>query len=116
MRIVEVAPITMMGLHVERWVAEEAGAERAVVHLTTLHDRRWAFVDVMQLSAAEAVRVMLAMRRWLADSRETVYALAQTDKHATAERLLGIMGFVPTDETGNGMRVWQWQKCRPSPV
>lgn len=74
-----------------------------------------AFLDVRKQTGPLGVKAVLAMRRGL--KRHGVKVLVQCDAdHPTAERLLRLLGFKPTDklradarERGHKLRIWQWQ-------
>ena len=60
--------------------------------------------DGAQAAALAVVRAALDMTTWLA---EPVYALCESDVHATAPRLLRLCGFAPINETWGGTGIWQ---------
>ncbi len=104
---------------VERWSALDGEAEAAVVHVSEWAERRWVWFTVHTLSPAKAVRVLLAMRSYLARQPGPIYTALDLQKFPDAERLDTVLGFEPTDyyvrkpdESGDSMRVWMWQKLQ----
>ncbi len=90
--------------HVERaWVMDDASA---LGGFCRFEGRLWAFYDVL---GPVGPRVFYAIRSVLEAQEEDVFAPCN-DLHATAPRLLALLGFVPTQETRFAMRVWKWQK------
>ncbi len=70
--------------------------------------RWWGFLDVEQATAAEGFEIIRALRRWLDQQRVQLYVPVDVARHPSAERLNALLGFVPTDECYEGMRVWKW--------
>ena len=71
--------------------------------------RLWMFLDVAPgVDASEGVRIVRAGRALVCSCTEAVFAPCE-GRLPTAARLLGVLGFRPTDERFDGMTVWQWQ-------
>lgn len=86
------------------------GVPAAVGALYTAYGRTWAFLDVKpdEIGAARA-RLVRAVYRALLDHGGPVYVLCDADRYVTAERLLDVLRFTPTQETHDGKRIWVWQ-------
>jgi hypothetical protein len=77
------------------------------------HDRIWVTLDLEDSARRFGLRLVRAMQRGLRARGETVFIQCDGDH---AERLLRILGFVPTDEAITDMRdgktflrIWKWQ-------
>lgn len=82
-------------------------------------DGRWVgFLQLAPDSAPLGVNAVIAMRRYLESQTEPLI-VQWDDAYPTAEKLLRVLGFTPTDEflpdirnPPRKLRVWSWQ---PSP-
>lgn len=98
-------------------VALAGGAVRAIGGLANEAEtgRVWGFLNVKDGAERFGVRVVRALLRGLKDWNGTVFV--QCDELPSAERLLNVLGFKPTDETRldaergepKVLRVWTWQ-------
>lgn len=94
------------GEAVEQRALEIDGAVYAI-GLVRRHERRlWGTLDTRP--GVNALGMIRAIRNIIREYGEPVYVECQSYKHATAERLLKAIGFAPTDEWRNGMRVWRY--------
>lgn len=86
------------------------GTPAAVGALYEAYGRTWAFLDVKspEIGTARA-RLVRALYRALRDHGGPVYVLCDAERFATAERLLDVLRFTPTQETHDGKRIWVWQ-------
>ena len=75
--------------------------------------RVWAFLDFapgVTLSKPQGLALMHAMRQSLEGwEGHTVSAPCQKRKYPQAERVLGVLGFVRTNEIWNDAEVWVWE-------
>lgn len=71
--------------------------------------RLWAFLDTKpEVVRSGGMAVVKAVRAALDAVSEPVYVHCHAAKFATAERLLRVLGFAPTDEIIDEKRVWIW--------
>ena len=90
------------------YVIEADGVIYAIGGMMRRPDGRlWAWIDTRP--GVKPVQFIKAVRAALRSSSETVYVPCESNKFATAEKLLRLLGFRPTEETHNEMRVWAWQ-------
>lgn len=74
------------------------------------HGRLWAWLDTKPgIVAGNGRAVVRAVRRHLEAAGAPVFVHCHADKHPTAERLLTVLGFKPTEEVIDGKRIWVWQ-------
>lgn len=79
-------------------------------------DGRWVgFLQLAPGAAPLGVNAVIAMRRYLEAQTEPII-VQWDDAYPTAEKLLRVLGFSPTQEfmpdyrdTSRKLRVWQWQ-------
>ncbi len=91
------------GEHVVIRIDGEAAALGAI---KPIGDRAWVMLDLAPAAKAHGARVARSLRRYFHDRNDTFYAVCGFPE---AERLLTLVGFVPTEETvAGGKRVWQW--------
>lgn len=89
------------------WVIEADGVIHAFGGMMRRPDGRlWAWIDTRP--GVRPVQFVKAVKAALRSSGETVYVPCESNKFPTAEKLLRLLGFVPTEETHNEMRVWAW--------
>jgi hypothetical protein len=89
------------------WVIEVDGVIYAIGGMMRRPDGRvWAWIDTRP--GVNPVQFVKAAKAALRSSSETVYVPCESNKFPTAEKLLRLLGFTPTEETHNDMRVWAW--------
>lgn len=94
------------GEPVETLAFEQDGRLLAISVVLRQHGRLWATLDVKPgVNALVLVRAIRAARHRLG---EPIYVECQAHAYETAERLLRISGFVPTQERRKGMGVWKY--------
>lgn len=84
------------------------GEPVAMTHCSRVNGRLWVMLKVNgQLSTQHASKLFWAARHKLREigADEPAYTVCQ---FPSAERFLATLGFVPTDETLDGHRVWMW--------
>lgn len=82
-------------------------------------DGRWiGFLQLAPGAAPLGVNAVIAMRRYLESQTEPII-VQWDDAYPTAEKLLRVLGFTPTDEfipdfrnISRKLRVWLWQPCQ----
>jgi hypothetical protein len=88
------------------YVIDDNGILRAFGGIMRREDGRlWAWIDTRP--GVNPIALVKSIRGALKRCRETVYVPCEAHRFPTAERLLGLLGFVPTEETHNDMRVWR---------
>ena len=96
--------IAYCGELVETHALEHDGRLLAISVIMRQSGRLWATLDVRPgVNALVLVRAIRAARSRLG---EPIYVECQSHAYETAERLLRIIGFVPTQERRKGMGVW----------
>jgi len=70
--------------------------------------RLWVFLDVLPDAALVGTAIVRALRHHLHKAGQDVYAHHDAAKFPEAARMLRLLGFKPTGETVNNMRVWKW--------
>ena len=92
----------------DAWVIEADGVIHAFGGMMRRPDGRiWAWIDTRP--GVRPVQFVKAVRAALRSCGETVYVPCESNKFPTAEKLLRLLGFTPTEETHNDMRVWACQ-------
>lgn len=92
----------------------EGGEVLAVGGIAPIGARLWGFLNVkpevvgMRWTLIRSIRARL---KTLAH-RAAVYAPCETAASPNAERLLRLLGFVPTDEFVDDLRVWVWRNLQ----
>ncbi len=90
----------------DAYVIESDGSIHAFGGMIRRGDGRlWAWIDTR--AGVRPVQLVKVVRRALARSKEAVFVPCESQRFPTAERLLHVLGFVPTEETHNEMRVWR---------
>ena len=69
--------------------------------------RVWGFLDLK--GKPPSLTLIRSIKRKLQEVGEPVYVACDEGNHPTATKLLGLIGFVPIDETLLGMRIWKWR-------
>jgi hypothetical protein len=93
------------GEPVAQTALEIDGAVCAIGLVRRQEGRLWGTLDTRP--GVKALTMIRAIRNIISAYDEPVYVECQSYKHATAERLLKAIGFAPTEEWRNGMRVWR---------
>ncbi len=84
---------------------------------TLLDDEVWGYFEVMAEAGVYANRIIRYMRGIMDQSGHETILIQCDDDHATAPKLLKLLGFKPTDQlredqrdNQQSLRVWKWQK------
>jgi len=91
-------------------VAVVDGRPVAIGGLVEEDGRLWAFFNVRDGADAHSVRIVRLLHRGLsrtAEVRDTVFVACDAAQFPQAPRLLRLLGFTPTSETRNGLKVWK---------
>lgn len=95
------------------FVAKGLFQDRIPVGMAGIEKRRgrlWAFLDIMPDSHQIGAFLILEMRRALVKlGRGHPIYVRIDENYPTAPELLRVLGFTPTAETDEDMRVYQWQ-------
>lgn len=87
-------------------VALEINGRTLAIGVVLRHEGRlWGTLDTRP--GVNVMAMIRAVQAAILRQGEPVFVECQSHKHATAERLLKAIGFAPTDEWRNGMRVWR---------
>lgn len=72
--------------------------------------RLWGFLDIKaDRLATHGPVIVRAVHRYLIELGKPVLVLSHVDVFPTADRLLAILGFKPTEHHSDGKRVWLWR-------
>ena len=94
---------------VQVFVAEQDGKRFGSAAVCLSDDRIWVFLDVERsLSRGAVTALMRAMQDGLIETNRVIHTACNI-AHASAPRLLALLGFTPTDEIRDGYPVWVWQ-------
>lgn len=111
MRVLEASAVDLIVLHGEDGKNAESGYlgiddGRVVASgaFFLIDGRLWAAVTIYERRPGAAI--VRAVKRILDECPMPVYA-QHNETHATAERLMKILGFEPTRETRHGLTVWR---------
>lgn len=95
------------GEHIVARVGGQAVAF-ASIRRDPMDGRVWAGFDVAPAGHVHGVAIVRAMVRALRVRAETIHVVCGA-QYPQAQRLLGVLGFVPVGETvANGKQVWAW--------
>lgn len=90
----------------DAYVIEEGGIVRAFGGVMRRGDGRlWAWIDTRP--GVSPIALIRSIRKALGGIGEAVFVPCEAQRFATAERLLTLLGFEPTGEIINEMRVWR---------
>ena len=87
-------------------IAYAGGRAIAMGGFVRVQGKLWASFDVKRGVKQHGFAVLLAVRRALSNVHEAVYVQCRSKK---AQRLLGVLGFVPAGEHMNDLEVWVWR-------
>lgn len=93
---------------IEAWVGIKDDRVVGIAGFRRDGDRVWGFLDLS--GKPPPLTMIKAIKRRLDETDEPVYVGCAEHLFPSAPKLLTLLGFAPTEETVQGMRVWAWHR------
>lgn len=103
--------IEFFGGKIPAHVMRVNGVSIACAGLVRRDGEWWGYLEIKgRPKGRHLAQLVLMMRRGLGGYGVPIKVQCDAHKYAKAPRLLRVLGFEKTNQTENGMEIWQWQK------